>query len=139
MHTVLGARVSVSRRKLSVTELPKDEEGRDAYENLQEKDKRCLSNLQTAYRALLLSRETLPRNKVSCTLLFEYQAQNEAATTSAEIATGSAAQVSHYESDGSLIFSRALRRTRKRDRLSRNSVTKFYETSIFLKCRRRKR
>lgn len=59
VHPVAGARVPMSRCELPVTVLPEDEEGRHAYKDLQAKDERRLSNLQTAYCVMLLSRETL--------------------------------------------------------------------------------
>ena len=43
MYTVVGARVSMSRRKLPIAELSKDEEGSDAYESLQEENEWSVS------------------------------------------------------------------------------------------------
>lgn len=84
----------VQRRQLSFTKLPEDEASGDAYEELQEKDKWWLSYLQTTDCVVLLSRETLPRNEVSRSILLQHQTQDKATTVAATITASTTAQVS---------------------------------------------
>lgn len=60
MHPVIGACLPVQRRKLQAPELPKDEAGCAAHENVQEKDQRRLSYMQAIDRSVLLPRKALP-------------------------------------------------------------------------------
>lgn len=94
MHSVIGACLPVQRRQLSFAELSEDEASSYAYEELQEKDKWWLSHMQTTDCAVLLSCETLPRNQVSCPVLLQYQAQDQATTIATTITTSAIAQVS---------------------------------------------
>lgn len=60
MHPVLGACLPVQRCKLQASELPEDEEGGAAYQDVQAKDQRWLSYMQATDCSLLLSRKALP-------------------------------------------------------------------------------
>lgn len=80
----------MSRRQLPSNQLPEDETSRHPHENMQTQDERRLSHLQTVDSIVLLSRQTLPRNKVSGAVLLQHQAQTQAAAAAAEAATGSA-------------------------------------------------
>lgn len=63
----------MSRRQLSTTIVPEDETSGSAHQKLQEKNKRWLSDLQTAHRFVLLSCETLSRDQMSSAILCEHQ------------------------------------------------------------------
>jgi hypothetical protein len=91
VHPLSGARVSMSRRELSPDQLSEDEEGGDAHQNVQAKDERRLSDMQTVDSVVLLPRETLPRDQVSGAVLFEHQTQVETAAAAAATAAGAAA------------------------------------------------
>lgn len=90
------------RRELSPTELSKDETRRQPYEIVQTENERWLSDLQAAHRLVLLSRQTLPRNQVPSTVLFEHQAQTQTATVATTTATSAVAAKTngrHVEDD----------------------------------------
>lgn len=75
MHSISGACMPVSRCKLPSTILSEDEACCDAYQELQEENSWRMSNLQTAYCALLLSCETLQREQMSCSVLSQHQTE----------------------------------------------------------------
>jgi hypothetical protein len=56
MHPVTGARLPVQRRQLQASQLPEDEAGGAAHQDVQAKDQRWLSYMQATDRSLLLSR-----------------------------------------------------------------------------------
>lgn len=85
VHTVPGARLPVQGCQLSPDQLPENEEGGHAHKGLQAEDKWRLSHLQATHCAVLLPCQTLPGNEVSCALLFQHQAQTQAATVAAEV------------------------------------------------------
>lgn len=89
VHSVTGARLSVSRRQLSPAIVPENEASRQPHKAVQTKDQRWLSDLQAADRAVLLPRKTLSRGQVSGAILSKYQAQTEATTIAATLATSS--------------------------------------------------
>lgn len=62
VHSVAGTWLPVQRRQLSSAELSEDEESGNAHEELQEKDERWMPDMQAIISALLLPRETLPRD-----------------------------------------------------------------------------
>lgn len=62
VHSVAGTWLPVQRRQLSSAELSEDEESGNAHEELQEKDERWMPDMQAIVSALLLPRETLPRD-----------------------------------------------------------------------------
>lgn len=70
LYPVFGARVSMPRCQLPPAKLSEDEACRQPYEIMQTENERRLSDMQTTYRLVLLSRQTLPRNEVPCTILF---------------------------------------------------------------------
>lgn len=78
----------MSRRQLSPAELSKDETSRQSHEAVQTENERRLSYLQTADSVVLLPRQTLPRNEVPRTVLFEHQAQTQTTTITTAITTG---------------------------------------------------
>jgi len=49
--------------------------------------------MQAIDSIMLLSRETLPRDQMSCSILFQYQTQNKTATVAAAATTSTTAQV----------------------------------------------
>lgn len=75
LYTIFGTRLSVQRCQLSSSELSKDETRCEPYEIVQTKNERWLSYLQATYCLVLLSRQTLPRNEMPRTVLFQHQAQ----------------------------------------------------------------
>jgi hypothetical protein len=72
MHSIIGACLPMQRCQLSPTKLSEDEASGNAYEELQEKDEWWLSYMQTTNCVVLLSRETLPRDQVSRSVLLQY-------------------------------------------------------------------
>ena len=85
VYPVAGTCVSVSRCKLSSTVVSEDEASGPAHEELQAENARRLSNLQTAYCAMLLPRQTLPGAKVSGSILSKHQAQAQTATIATKV------------------------------------------------------
>lgn len=79
---------------MSSAKLSEDETGCDAYKELQEKDKWWMSDMQATYSTLLLPRETLPRDQVSCSILFQHQTQDKTAAIAAAVTTSATTQVS---------------------------------------------
>ena len=79
VHSVSGARVSMSRRQLSTSILSEDETRRDPHEELQAENSRWLSHLQAAHRPLLLSCEALQGKQMSRAVLSQHQAEAAAA------------------------------------------------------------
>jgi len=67
--------------------LSEDETSCNAHEELQEKDKWWMSDMQAVDSIVLLSRETLPRDQMSCSILFQYQTQDKTATVTAAATT----------------------------------------------------
>lgn len=93
VYTVFGARVSMQRRELPVSQLPENETSCPAHQDMQEANEWRLPDLQTACRPLLSSREALSRSQVSCALLLQHQAETQATTASSTITTSAIAQV----------------------------------------------
>jgi len=59
VRQIVSARLPVQRRKLPTAELPEDEEGRAAHENVQTEKEWSLPDLQATHCSLLLSRQIL--------------------------------------------------------------------------------
>lgn len=103
MYPIIGACLPMQGRQLPSTKLSEDEESCDAHEELQEEDKWWMSDMQTIDSVVLLPRETLPRDQVSRSVLFQHQTQNKAATTATTITTGAITQVSKTTITSSLL------------------------------------
>lgn len=85
MHSIAGACVSVPRRQLPSTFVSEDEASGDAHKELQKENARWMPDLQTAHRALLLSREALQGEQVPCAVLSKYQAKASATKSCATV------------------------------------------------------
>jgi hypothetical protein len=88
MHSVAGACVSMSRRKLSTAFMSEDEARGDAHEELQAENARRVSDLQTAHCTLLLSCEVLQEEQMSGAVLSQHQAEAAAAEPCSTVSSG---------------------------------------------------